>query len=163
VARLLRRGLEQERGLAVESAWWADRLGASPVRRRERYSEASPGGSPPINFADARDAGASSKRRGMEHLEPRLYFYRDGVTVEGPFDGHVVRQMVFRRELSLLVSVCQEGSEQWIAFNDLPPPQRPQLSATQKLGAGSCGVLLALPFLIVPFIMLALVLIWLFH
>ena len=58
------------------------------------------------------------------YLEPRLYFCRDGQTVEGPFDASVVRQMVSRRELSIVTQVCQEGTESWIPFDDLPKPLR---------------------------------------
>lgn len=68
---------------------------------------------------------------------PRLYFCRDGQTVEGPFPADLVRQMVQRKELSLITSVCVEGTEAWLPFNELPPPALPELSPAAK----GCGVI----------------------
>lgn len=58
----------------------------------------------------------------MPATEPRLYFCRDGKTVEGPFDADIVRQMVERKELSIITPVCRKGTEEWIPFHELPAP-----------------------------------------
>ena len=84
----------------------------------------------------------------------RLYFRRDGQTVEGPFDAKLVRKMVQRRELSLVTPVRIEGTDTWITFNELPPetfttPE--ELKRARTLGV-IIGVIVFIPILLFIFI-----------
>ena len=97
----------------------------------------------------------------MDALEPRLYFCRDGGTVEGPFSAQLVRQMVFQKELSIVTPVCQEGTELWIPFSELPTFKLPELSGGAKVAARGCGILIGIPIVVFVIIPLFFLIYWL--